>query len=94
MIPKLTEQQLQKAAKPGPKPFEIVCGPTPGLRLSVQPSGAMSWCLRYRANGRGRKMVFANYPGLPLPEARKVAIGLSRPKRPFAIASRPSPRLI
>jgi hypothetical protein len=73
---KLTERQLEAAAKPGPKPFEVVVGPTPGLRLSVQPSGAMSWCLRYRANGRGRKLVFARYPGLPLPEARKVAAGL------------------
>jgi integrase len=77
MIPRFTEQQLQKAAKPGPKPFEIVAGPTPGLRLAVRPSGAMSWCcLRYRANGRARKLVFARYPGLPLPEARKVAAGL------------------
>jgi hypothetical protein len=73
---KLTEQQLQRAAKPGPKPFEVVVGPTPGLRLCVQPSAKMSWCLRYRVAGRGRKMVFARYPGLPLPEARKVAAGL------------------
>ena len=73
---KLTERQLEAAAKPGPKPFEIVVGPTPGLRLSIQPSGARSWCLRYRSAGRGRKMVFANYPGLPLAEARKVAVGL------------------
>jgi integrase len=73
---KLTERQLEAAAKPGPKPFEIICGPTPGLRVSVRPSGAMSWCLRYRANGRARKLVFARYPGLPLSEARKVAIGL------------------
>jgi integrase len=75
-ITKLTEHQLRKAAKPGPKPFEVIVGPTPGLRLSVRPSGAMSWCLRYRAGGRSRKLVFAKYPGLPLPIARKVAIGL------------------
>src|SRR4029077_7971323 len=49
---------------------------TPGLRVSVRPSGAMSWCLRYRAGGRARKLVFARYPGLPLLEARKVAVGL------------------
>ena len=73
---KLTERQLEAAAKPGPKPFEVVVGPTPGLRVSVRPSGAMSWCLRYRAGGRARKLVFARYPGLPLAEARKVAIGL------------------
>jgi Arm DNA-binding domain len=36
----------------------------------------MSWCLRYRAGSRARKLVFARYPGLPLPEARKVATGL------------------
>jgi Arm DNA-binding domain len=68
---KLTEHQLQAAAKPGPKPFEIGVGPVPGLRLAVQPSGAMSWCLRYLNSGRARKIVFAKYPGLPLPEARK-----------------------
>jgi len=73
---KLAERQLAAAARPGPKPYEIAVGPTPGLRLSVRPSGAMSWCLRYRAGGRGRKLVFAPYPGLPLPEARKVAAGL------------------
>jgi integrase len=70
---KLTERQLAKLAKPGSKPFEIVTGPVPGLRLCVRPSGAMSWCLRYRASGKSRKMVFARYPGLPLAEARKVA---------------------
>jgi Arm DNA-binding domain len=73
---RLTEKQLAAAARPGPKPFEIVAGPIPGLRLVVHPSGVMSWCLRYRAGGRARKLVFARYPGLPLPEARKVAIGL------------------
>jgi hypothetical protein len=76
MSPRLTERELAARAKPGPKPFEVVVGPTPGLRLNVRPSGAMSWCLRYRANGKGRKIVFANYPGLPLLEARKVAVGL------------------
>ena len=73
---KLTERLLSAAAKPGTKPFEIGVGPTPGLRLAVQPSGATSWCLRYRHGGRARKIVFAKYPGLPLPDARKVAIGL------------------
>src|SRR6516165_3674391 len=73
---KLTERQLSAASKPGLKSFEIGVGPTPGLRLAVQPSGAMSWCLRYRHGGRARKIVFAKYPGLPLPEARKVAVSL------------------
>jgi hypothetical protein len=36
----------------------------------------MSWSLRYRAGGRARKLVFARYPGLSLPEARKVGAGL------------------
>jgi transcription termination factor NusB len=36
----------------------------------------MSWCLRYRAGGKSRKMVFARYPGLPLAEARKAAVVL------------------
>jgi hypothetical protein len=86
---KLTERQLEAAAKPGPKPFEVVVGPTPGLRLSVQPSGAMSWCLRYRANGRGRKLVFARYPGLPPRSAqgccRPLWAGIAIPIQPRSV---------
>jgi hypothetical protein len=36
---KLTEKELAARATPGAKPFEVVVGVVPGLRLSVQPSG-------------------------------------------------------
>jgi integrase len=42
----------------------------PGLYLIVQPSGARSWAVRYRYNGRPRKHTLGSYPAINLATAR------------------------
>ena len=48
-------------------------GGLPGLYLVVQPSGAKSWAVRYRADGKPKKLTLGPYPRLPLVEARDAA---------------------
>mgnify|MGYP001226993304 CR=1 FL=1 len=43
---------------------------TPGLCLIVQPTGAKSWTLRYRAGGKQRRLKLGSYPAMSLSEAR------------------------
>jgi integrase len=44
-----------------------------GLYLVQQPSGAASWALRYRANGKPRKLTLGSYPAVGLKDARRLA---------------------
>jgi integrase len=44
-----------------------------GLYLVVQPSGAKSWAVRYRADGAPRKLTLGPYPAVDLATARKRA---------------------
>jgi len=52
---------------------EIPDGGLPGLYLVVQPSGAMSWAVRYRFGGKPRKHTIGAYPVYGLADARKSA---------------------
>jgi type VI protein secretion system component VasK len=52
---------------------EIADGGADGLYLIVQPSGAMSWAIRYRHNGRATKFTLGRGAALSLAEARKAA---------------------
>ena len=45
----------------------------PGLYLVVQPTGAKSWAVRYRIEGRTRKMTLGKYPTISLANARIAA---------------------
>jgi integrase len=60
-------------AKPKSVGYEISDGGQRGLRLSVRPSGAKSWIVRYRnpVSGISRKLTLS--PGLTLAQARKLA---------------------
>jgi integrase len=62
-----------KHAKPKAEGYEISDGGQRGLRLSVRPSGAKSWIVRYRhpISGISRKLTLS--PGLTLAQARKLA---------------------
>jgi len=65
------------ALKPADKRQEIPAG-VAGLVLIVQPSGVMSWALRYRFAGKVRKLTLGRYSpesvnGLSLADARKAA---------------------
>jgi len=63
-----------EAAKPDPgKRLEVPDGALPGLYLVVQPSGAKSWAVRYRAEGKPKKLTLGPYPRVPLTEAREAA---------------------
>ena len=52
---------------------EVPDGKGRGLYLVIQPSGAASWALRYRAAGAARKLTLGRYPALGLAAARKHA---------------------
>jgi integrase len=68
-------ESIEKAAKGKAYPVrkEIPDGGLPGLYLVVQPSGAMSWAVRYRFDGRPKKLTIGSYPAFGLADARKAA---------------------
>ncbi|MCJ2043062.1 site-specific integrase [Methylobacterium sp. J-078] len=69
----LTVQSVERY-KPDPeKRLEIPDATLPGFYLVVQPSGAKSWAVRYRVNGRPRKYTIGPYPLFDLSKARSVA---------------------
>jgi integrase len=68
----LTDLQIEKLAKPSAR-REIPDGKIGGLYLVVQPSGAKSWALRYRAAGTPKKFTIGPYPAIGLSAARKRA---------------------
>jgi integrase len=58
-----------KNAKPRPKPYKM--GDSLGLFLLVQPSGGKLWRLKYRIDGREKKLAVGIYPDIGLSEARR-----------------------
>lgn len=71
MAARLTDISI-KNAKPGPTRQEIPDGGCKGLYLVVQPSGKKSWAVRYRHEGKPRKLTLDGFP--PLATARKLAM--------------------
>src|SRR5262245_33889297 len=59
--------------KPGPARREIPDGKEGGLYLVLQPSGAMSWALRYRFEGKPKKFTIGPLPDIGLAKARAEA---------------------
>ena len=49
-------------------------GAVPGLSLVLHPTGRKSWALRYRIDGRQRRLTLGRYPRMKLAKARKEAI--------------------
>lgn len=68
----LTEAAI-KRLKPTSKRQELADGLIPGLYLQIDPSGARSFVLRYRASGRTRKLTLGRWPALGLADARQLA---------------------
>ncbi len=58
-----------KNAKPKDKPYKM--GDTGGLFLLVQPSGGKLWRLKYRVDGKEKKLGLGTYPEVSLGDARK-----------------------
>jgi integrase len=60
--------------KPDPScRLELPDGALPGFYLVVQPSGAKSWAVRYRVDGKPKKFTLGPYPRLSLGDAREQA---------------------
>jgi integrase len=68
----LTVKGVESAA-PDSDRREIPDGYMRGLYLVVQPSGAKSWAVRYRYEGRPRKYTIGIYPVFDLKAAREAA---------------------
>lgn len=58
-----------KNAKPREKPYKV--GDTLGLFLLVQPSGGKLWRVKYRIDGKEKKLAIGIYPQVGLAEARR-----------------------
>jgi integrase len=76
-VAKLTSKAVENI-KPIATRREIPDGLLPGLYLIVQPSGARSWAVRYRHNGRPRKHTLGSYPGIDLKSARALGTKVLR----------------
>jgi integrase len=68
----LTEIQISKLPNPA-KRRELADGKVTGLYFVVQPSGARSWAVRYRAAGKPAKLTLGPFPAVGLAEARRRA---------------------
>ena len=58
-----------KNAKRRDKPYKM--GDTLGLFLLVQPTGGKLWRLKYRVDGKEKKLGLGTYPEVSLSDARK-----------------------
>ncbi len=68
----LSDLTIQKLPIPTAR-REVSDGKIAGLFLVVQPSGAKSWCVRYRFDGAPKKFTIGAYPAITLAAARKRA---------------------
>ncbi|EOZ2168698.1 tyrosine-type recombinase/integrase [Klebsiella quasipneumoniae] len=64
---KLNARQVD-AAKPREKAYKLADGA--GLYLEVVPSGSRYWRMKYRFNGKEKRMAFGVYPVVSLAQAR------------------------
>src|SRR5262249_31264226 len=60
-------------AKPSTERREIPDRGCRGLYLVVQPSGARSWAIRFRLDGKPCKQTLGSFPAVSLAEARRLA---------------------
>ncbi|MFN7091526.1 MAG: tyrosine-type recombinase/integrase [Allorhizobium sp.] len=72
-MPKALTVKAIEALKPKASRQEIADGGLSGLYLIVQPSGSMSWAIRYRFEGKPKKHTLGTYPAYGLAEAREEA---------------------
>lgn len=64
----LTDAAIRNA-KAREKPYKL--GDSGGLFVLVQPSGGKLWRLKYRYNGKEKKLALGTYPAVGLAEARR-----------------------
>ena len=73
MTKALTAKAVEKMRPDPNRRLEIPDGLLPGLYLVVQPTGAKSWAVRFRANGRTAKVTLGRFPAIELVKARELA---------------------
>lgn len=64
--PALITQSLINSLKPESKEYAIKDGQCPGLLIRVQPSGAMSWVLRHKVEGKWRRVTLGSVEDLSI----------------------------
>lgn len=69
----LTAKAVEKFQPDPERRREVPDGLLPGLYLIVQPTGAKSWAVRYRANGKPAKLTLGRFPAIQLSKARELA---------------------
>ena len=65
---KLTDTAIKKT-KPKDKPYKMADGA--GLYLEVMPNGSKYWRMKYRFNGKEKRLAFGIYPEISLADARE-----------------------
>ncbi len=65
--------RLVASLKASDKQQEIADSLMPGLQLRIMPSGVKSWAVRYRINGKQRRLSLGKYPAISLATARDLA---------------------
>ncbi|MBO1021662.1 site-specific integrase [Methylobacterium sp. SD274] len=68
-----TARSVEHAKADPSKRLELPDSALPGFYLVIQPSGAKSWAVRYRAAGKPKKHTLGPYPRLGLGDARERA---------------------
>jgi integrase len=68
----LTDRAV-RALRPKQTPVDVRDGRQPGLVLTVLPSGRKQFTVRYRFQGKQRRLLLGEYPSVKLAEARKRA---------------------
>lgn len=58
-----------KAAKPAEKPYKLA--DSRGLYLYVTPTGFKSWRMKFRVDGKEKRLTFGSYPEVKLTDARE-----------------------
>lgn len=64
----LTDSAI-KVAKPKDSPYKLTDGQ--GLYLEVTPNGSKLWRLKYRFNGKEKRLALGAYPTVSLQQARQ-----------------------
>ena len=65
----LTDTAIRKL-RPTDKPFKL--GDSAGLYLLIKPNGSKLWYMKYRIDGKEKKLAFGPYPDVSLLNARQL----------------------
>jgi hypothetical protein len=69
----LTSRSVETMKLPAAGRMEVPDGILLGLYFVLQPTGGRSWAVRYRYQGRPRKLTLGSYPAIELGAARALA---------------------